>query len=97
METRAVIIYIFYLILKFTKRPKTQIFYFFEFSAEDITSDYGFLLWLVNILAVGIEESLSKTIEGKWCQDLQKPGGIILHFVLTNQIVWILAHLTEEF
>ena len=54
-------------------------------------------LWLVNILAVGIEELLSKTIEGKWCQDLQKPGGIILRFVLTDQIVWILAHLTEEF
>ena len=30
--------------------------------------------------------ALPKLLQGKWCQDLQKPCSIILHFVLTNHM-----------
>ena len=41
--------------------------------------------------------ALPKLLQGKWCQDLQKPCSIILHFVLTNHmyVYCRLGHLAE--
>ena len=34
----------------------------------DITSDYGFLLQLLNTFTIGSDETLPNVLQSKWCQ-----------------------------
>ena len=59
----------------------------FEFSAEDITSDYGFLLRLVNTFTIDTDEYYLMCYKVNDMKTFKNLVGlyIILRFVLTNQ------------
>ena len=66
-----------------------------EFSVEDITSDYRFLLRLVHIFTVNTEGYYSKCYKVNDTKTLKKL--VVSFYALRSQIMSILAHLTKAF